>query len=47
MAKAIAPSPMSTAGLIVFSVVVLALEFDSENTITSPSVMLVIYAPSR
>ena len=38
---------MSTAGLRVFSVVLVALEFDSENTITSPSVMLVMYAPSR
>ena len=38
---------MSTAGLIVFSVVLLVLEFDNENTITSPSVMLVTYAPSR
>ena len=38
---------MSTAGLTVFSVVVLALEFENENTITSPSVMLVSQAPSR
>ena len=38
---------MSTAGLTVFWVVLLALEFDSENTITSPSVMLVISAPSK
>ncbi len=47
MASAIAPKPMSTAGLIVFSVVLLALELVSEKTITSPSVMLVRYAPSR
>ena len=47
MASAIAPSPMSTAGLIVCSVVFFTLEFDSENTITRPSVMLVMYAPSR
>jgi hypothetical protein len=38
---------MSTAGLRVFSVVFVVLEFDAENTITSPSVMLVKYAPSR
>ena len=41
------PSPMSTAGLSVFSVVLVVLESDSEKTITSPSVMLVTYAPSR
>ena len=38
---------MSAAGLTVFCVVLLALEFESENTITRPSVMLVISAPSR
>ena len=38
---------MSTVGLRVFSVVLVVLEFDAENTITSPSVMLVTYAPSR
>src|SRR3954451_16202558 len=38
---------MSTAGLSVFCVVFVALEFDSEKTITSPSAMLVMYAPSR
>ena len=37
-----------TLGLvIVFSVVLLALEPLSEKTITSPSAMLVMYAPSR
>jgi hypothetical protein len=38
---------MSTAGLSVFCVVLVVLEFVSEKTITSPSVMLVMYAPSR
>jgi len=31
MASATAPSPMSTAGLRVFSVVLVALEFESEH----------------
>src|SRR2546421_12382622 len=38
---------MSTAGLSVFWVVLVALELDSAKTITRPSVMLVMYAPSR
>ena len=38
---------MSTAGLTVFSVVFVTAEFDSEKTITSPTVMLVIRAPSK
>jgi hypothetical protein len=38
---------MVAAGLRVFFVVLTALELSSENTITSPSVMLVISAPSR
>jgi hypothetical protein len=38
---------MSTAGLSVFRVVLVALELGSEKTMTSPSVMLVISAPSR
>lgn len=46
-ASAIAPSPMSTAGLRVFSVVLGAVVFDSEKTTTSPGVMLVMCAPSR
>ena len=37
---------MSTAGLSVFYVVLVALELDSEKTITRPSVMLIVYAPS-
>jgi hypothetical protein len=37
---------MSTAGLIVFSVVLLALDPLSEKTMISPSVMLVMYTPS-
>lgn len=47
MARAIAPRPMSIAGLIVFWVVLVALEPLSEKTITNPRVMLVTYAPSR
>jgi hypothetical protein len=38
---------MSTTGLRVFSVVLVVPELDAENTITSPSAMLVTYAPSR
>ena len=47
MARAITPNATSAAGLIVCLVVFVVLEFDRENTITSPSVTLVIYAPSR
>ena len=39
--------PMSTAGLIVFSVVLAAAESDRENTMIRPTVMLVRYAPTR
>ena len=46
MARRIAPRAISTAGLKVFSVVFVAPELESENTITKPSVMLVRYAPS-
>ena len=38
---------MSSSGLIVCLAVLVALELDSVNTITRPSVMLVVYAPSR
>ena len=38
---------MSSTGLTVCLEVLSVLEPCSENTITSPSVMLVVYAPSR
>ena len=47
MTRASPPSAISTAGLKVFLVVLTVSESDSENTITSPRVMLVIIAPVR
>src|SRR3954452_13377298 len=44
-ARARVPSTMSAAGLRVFCVVLTAPESSSENTMISPSVMLVIIAP--